>query len=135
MKGTLLAALAGLCVRSLVAMGRPLEEWTRESEAVVEANAGMERILEAPPVGIAIPGQDSIVRRVNPVATNLLDSEPGRFFERPIPWDMFCEETDTPEPPRRIEFGREVRMHAMQGRTPSTTFPTFPSARRPWCVS
>lgn len=114
--GLLLAVLAGLCMRSMAAVGRLLEERVRDSEALVEANAGMERILEALPVGIAILGQDRIIRRVNLAATNLLDIEPGWFFERRIPWDMFCEETEASEQPRRIEFEHEVRMHAMQGR-------------------
>ncbi|WP_051307005.1 hybrid sensor histidine kinase/response regulator [Desulfomicrobium escambiense] len=113
----LLAVMSGLCLRSMAAVGGLLEERVRDAEAVVEANAGMERILEALPVGIAILGQDRTIRRVNLAATNLLDIEPGWFFERRIPWDMFCEETETSENGPRVEFEHEVRMHAMQGRT------------------
>ena len=113
----LLALMVSLCVRSMAAVGRLLEAREREAEAVVEANAGMERILEALPVGIAILGQDRIIRRVNLAATNLLDIEPGWFFERRIPWDMFSEDVPSSEPVPRVEFEHEVRMHAMQGRT------------------
>jgi len=115
--GLLLAVLSGLCLRSMAAVGGLLEERAQDAEAVVEANAGMERILEALPVGIAILGQDRAIRRVNLAATNLLDIEPGWFFERRIPWDMFCEESETSEHGPRVEFEHEVRMHAMQGRT------------------
>ncbi|HCU68427.1 MAG TPA: hypothetical protein DGF30_04210 [Desulfomicrobium sp.] len=115
--GLLLAVLCGLCLRSMAAVGGLLEERARDAEAVVEANAGMERILEALPVGIAILGQDRAIRRVNLAATNLLDIEPGWFFERRIPWDMFCEESEASEHGPRVEFEHEVRMHAMQGRT------------------
>ena len=86
---------------------------------MVEANAGMERILEALPVGIAILGQDRIIRRVNLAATNLLDIEPGWFFERRVPWDMFYEKPQDGDPERqpRVEFEHEVRMRALEGRT------------------
>jgi PAS domain S-box-containing protein len=113
----LLIAMVTLCLRSMAAVGGLLDARARDAEAVIEANAGMERILEALPVGIAILGQDRIIRRVNLAATNLLDIEPGWFFERRIPWDMFCEETQAPDHGSRIEFEHEVRMHAMQGRT------------------
>ena len=115
--GGLLAVMAVLCLRTLAALGRLLEARDRDAEAVVEANAGMERILEALPVGIAILGQDRIIRRVNLAATNLLDIEPGWFFERRIPWDMFCEEAHEAGQTPRVEFEHEVRMLAMQGRT------------------
>ncbi len=113
----LLVALVFLSVRSMAAVGGLLEARARDADAVTEANAGMERILEALPVGIAILGQDRIIRRVNLAATNLLDIEPGWFFERRIPWDMFCEETQSSDPAPRAEFEHEVRMHAMRGRT------------------
>ena len=115
--GILLAVMLALCARSMASVGGLLEARERDAEAVVEANAGMERILEALPVGIAILGQDRIIRRVNLAATNLLDIEPGWFFERRIPWDMFSEDTPSHEPGPRVEFEHEVRMHAMQGRT------------------
>ncbi len=115
----LLTGMITLCVcimRSFADMFRSRE---KDSAAVVEANAGMERILEALPVGIAILGQDRIIRRVNLAATNLLDIEPGWFFERRVPWDMFCEnaQSDDPERQPRIEFEQEVRMRALEGRT------------------
>ena len=115
--GLMLAVMVLLCVRSMAAFGRILEERALDEDAVTEANAGMERILEALPVGIAILGQDRIIRRVNLAATNLLEIEPGWFFERRIPWDMFCEETRKKGHAARVEFEQEVRMHAMQGRT------------------
>jgi PAS domain S-box-containing protein len=113
----LLTALVFLCARSMTAVGGLLDARARDADAVTEANAGMERILEALPVGIAILGQDRIIRRVNLAATNLLDIEPGWFFERRIPWDMFCEEKPAPDLAPRVEFEHEVRMHAMRGRT------------------
>jgi signal transduction histidine kinase/ActR/RegA family two-component response regulator len=113
----MLAAMIALCVRSMSAFGRILEERALDADAVTEANAGMERILEALPVGIAILGQDRVIRRVNLAATNLLEIEPGWFFERRIPWDMFVEEGRNKNRAARVEFEQEVRMHAMQGRT------------------
>jgi PAS domain S-box-containing protein len=114
----LLAVMVTLCLRSMAAFAELLESRDKDSAAVVEANAGMERILEALPVGIAILGQDRIIRRVNLAATNLLDIEPGWFFERRVPWDMFYEdvrEGDSERQPR-IEFEHEVRMRALEGR-------------------
>ncbi len=115
----LAASLAALCLRSMSALAQLLRSREKDSAAVVEANAGMERILEALPVGIAILGQDRIIRRVNLAATNLLDIEPGWFFERRVPWDMFYENArnDDPERQPRIEFEHEVRMRALEGRT------------------
>ena len=112
------ASLAALCLRSMSALAEMLRLREKDSAAVVEANAGMERILEALPVGIAILGQDRIIRRVNLAATNLLDIEPGWFFERRVPWDMFYEnvQRDDSESPPRIEFEHEVRMRALEGR-------------------
>ena len=115
--GALLAIMLALCTRSMASVGGLLEARERDAETVIEANAGMERILEALPVGIAILGQDRIIRRVNLAATNLLEIEPGWFFERHIPWDMFSKETPSSEPGPRVEFEHEVRMQAMHGRT------------------
>ena len=114
----LLAGLVTLCVRSMAAFADLLESREKDGAAVVEANAGMERILEALPVGIAILGQDRIIRRVNLAATNLLDIEPGWFFERRVPWDMFYENAHPNDPDRqpRVEFEHEVRMRALEGR-------------------
>jgi PAS domain S-box-containing protein len=117
--GLLVLVMAGLCLRSMLAVARMLQSREKEAASVVEANAGMERILEALPVGIAILGQDRVIRRVNLAATNLLDIEPGWLFERHIPWDMFCEQerrVDFEHPPR-AQFEHEVRMHALEGRT------------------
>jgi len=115
----LLAGMITLCVRIMLSFADMLRSREQDGAAVVEANAGMERILEALPVGIAILGQDRIIRRVNLAATNLLDIEPGWFFERRVPWDMFYEnaQSDDPERQPRIEFEHEVRMHALEGRT------------------
>ena len=115
----LAASLTALCLRNMSALAQMLKSREKDSAAVVEANAGMERILEALPVGIAILGQDRIIRRVNLAATNLLDIEPGWFFERRVPWDMFYENVrhDDPERQPRIEFEHEVRMRALEGRT------------------
>ena len=114
----LLAGMFTLCLRSMAAFADLLESRDKDSAAVVEANAGMERILEALPVGIAILGQDRIIRRVNLAATNLLDIEPGWFFERRVPWDMFYEDARPGDSDRlpRIEFEHEVRMRALEGR-------------------
>jgi PAS domain S-box-containing protein len=115
----LLAGMITLCVRIMLSFADMLRSREKDGAAVVEANAGMERILEALPVGIAILGQDRIIRRVNLAATNLLDIEPGWFFERRVPWDMFYEnvQSDDPERQPRIEFEHEVRMRALEGRT------------------
>jgi len=116
--GGLLALLTFvLWGRSMAATTRLLGARDRDAETVAEANAGMERILEALPVGIAILGQDRIIRRVNLAATNLLDIEPGWLFERRIPWDMFCVNKPDSEQTPRTEFEHEVRMHALEGRT------------------
>ncbi|MBU4524083.1 MAG: response regulator [Desulfomicrobium sp.] len=114
----LLAGMVTLCVRSMAAFASLLDSREKDGAAVVEANAGMERILEALPVGIAILGQDRIIRRVNLAATNLLDIEPGWFFERRVPWDMFYEDVQPDDPDRqpRVEFEHEVRMRALEGR-------------------
>jgi PAS domain S-box-containing protein len=115
----LLVSMVTLCLRNMAALADMLQSRAKDSAAVVEANAGMERILEALPVGIAILGQDRIIRRVNLAATNLLDIEPGWFFERRVPWDMFYEnarDDDTQEHPK-VEFEHEVRMRALEGRT------------------
>jgi PAS domain S-box-containing protein len=115
----LLAGMVTLCVRIMFSFADMLRSREKDGAAVVEANAGMERILEALPVGIAILGQDRIIRRVNLAATNLLDIEPGWFFERRVPWDMFYEkpQDDDPERQPRVEFEHEVRMRALEGRT------------------
>lgn len=115
----LLVGMITLCVRIMLSFADMLRSREKDGAAVVEANAGMERILEALPVGIAILGQDRIIRRVNLAATNLLDIEPGWFFERRVPWDMFYEnvQSDDPERQSRIEFEHEVRMRALEGRT------------------
>jgi len=117
--GVLILAMAVLCLRSMRAVARMLQAQEKEAASVIEANAGMERILEALPVGIAILGQDRVIRRVNLAATNLLDIEPGWLFERHVPWDMFCaqERRLDPEHPPRAQFEHEVRMHALEGRT------------------
>ncbi len=114
----LLVGMVTLCLRSMGDFAGLLESREKDSAAVVEANAGMERILEALPVGIAILGQDRIIRRVNLAATNLLDIEPGWFFERRVPWDMFYENVRPEDPDRqsRVEFEHEVRMRALEGR-------------------
>ena len=113
-----LLSMAALCLRSMGAVAGMLRERDMDADTVAEANAGMERILEALPVGIAILGQDRVIRRVNLAATNLLDIEPGWLFERHIPWDMFCEQGLEADPERRprVEFEQEVRMHALGGR-------------------
>lgn len=115
----LLTGMITLCVCIMHSFADLLRSREKDGAAVAEANAGMERILEALPVGIAILGQDRIIRRVNLAATNLLDIEPGWFFERRVPWDMFCEnaQSDDPERQSRIEFEHEVRMRALEGRT------------------
>ncbi|PKN41315.1 MAG: hypothetical protein CVU60_11275 [Deltaproteobacteria bacterium HGW-Deltaproteobacteria-18] len=115
----LVAGMVTLCVRIMLSFAEMLQLREKDGAAVVEANAGMERILEALPVGIAILGQDRIIRRVNLAATNLLDIEPGWFFERRVPWDMFYERAhdDGPERQPRVEFEHEVRMRALEGRT------------------
>ena len=114
----LLAGMVTLCLRSMASFASLLESRDKDSATVVEANAGMERILEALPVGIAILGQDRIIRRVNLAATNLLDIEPGWFFERRVPWDMFYEDARQGDSERlpRVEFEQEVRMRALEGR-------------------
>mgnify|MGYP001402621636 CR=1 FL=1 len=113
-----LLSMAVLCLRSIRTVAGMLRERDMDADTVAEANAGMERILEALPVGIAILGQDRVIRRVNLAATNLLDIEPGWLFERHIPWDMFCEHNLEADPERRprVEFEQEVRMHALGGR-------------------
>ena len=113
-----LLSMATLCLRSMRTVAGMLRERDRDADTVVEANAGMERILEALPVGIAILGQDRVIRRVNLAATNLLDIEPGWLFERRIPWDMFCAQGPEADPEHRprVEFEQEVRMHALGGR-------------------
>ena len=113
-----LLSMAALCLRSMRTVAGMLRERDMDADTVAEANAGMERILEALPVGIAILGQDRVIRRVNLAATNLLDIEPGWLFERHIPWDMFCEQSPESDPERRprVEFEQEVRMHALEGR-------------------
>lgn len=116
--GILVLGTVWLCLRSLGAVGRMLREREKEAWAVAEANAGMERVLEALPVGVAILGQDRVIRRVNLAATNLLDIEPGWLFERHVSWDMFCEQdrrVDS-EHPLRARFEHEVRMRALEGR-------------------
>lgn len=115
----LVASMVMLCLRNMSALAEMLKSREKDGAAVIEANAGMERILEALPVGIAILGQDRIIRRVNLAATNLLDIEPGWFFDRRVPWDMFYESTrnDDPERRHRVEFEHEVRMRALEGRT------------------
>ncbi len=114
----LVAGMVTLCVRIMLSFADMIRSREKDGAAVAEANAGMERILEALPVGIAILGQDRIIRRVNLAATNLLDIEPGWFFERRVPWDMFYEnaQSDDPERQSRIEFEHEVRMRALEGR-------------------
>ncbi|MGE4443272.1 MAG: response regulator [Desulfomicrobium sp.] len=115
----LVASMVMLCLRNMSALAEMLKSREKDGAAVIEANAGMERILEALPVGIAILGQDRIIRRVNLAATNLLDIEPGWFFDRRVPWDMFYESArnDDPERRHRVEFEHEVRMRALEGRT------------------
>ena len=115
----LVVSMVTLCVRIMFSFVDMLQLREKDGAAVVEANAGMERILEALPVGIAILGQDRIIRRVNLAATNLLDIEPGWFFERRVPWDIFYERShdDDPERQPRVEFEHEVRMRALEGRT------------------
>lgn len=116
--GLLFFAVLGLGLRAMKSVGALLSEREKESVAVAEATSGLERVLEALPVGIAILGRDRIVRRVNLAATNLLDIEPGWLFERHISWDMFCEsphdavEDHLP----KTEFEHEVRMRGLEGR-------------------
>jgi signal transduction histidine kinase len=117
--GVLVLVMAALCLRGMLSVARMLQSKEKEAASVVEANAGMERILEALPVGIAILGQDRVIRRVNLAATNLLDIEPGWLFERHVPWDMFCAQEGRLDPEHlpRAQFEHEVRMHALGGRT------------------
>ncbi len=114
----LLAAMFALGFFALRKAARLAEEREREQVFAAEVAAGMDRLLEAMPVGIALLDHQRIVRRVNLAATNLLDIEPSWSREERISWDMFCPQAKSPDmlPYPRARFELETTMHTLDDR-------------------
>ncbi|NCD25209.1 MAG: PAS domain-containing sensor histidine kinase [Deltaproteobacteria bacterium] len=116
--GLVFAVLAaGLGWSALAGTRRLLDNRKEDAANVVEARAGMDRILEALPVGIVLVGHDDAIRRVNLAATNLLGIGFDWLEERQTRWNMFCPMSSArfADAPRRVEIESEVRLRRLDG--------------------
>ena len=119
--GGAVAMGVGLCLHALRLVRRLLDERDRDAAAVLEAQAGLDRLLEALPVGVVLVGPDQNIRRVNLATSDLLGIGLDWLARRQVRWEMFCPtSTSTPSSPfvgypRRGDFESEVCLQRLDG--------------------